>query len=74
MMPKGQQLLLPGWAARYGAKLLVFHIIQTQRIAMAEQDAGATPVQHRGLGQSRHAAALEKFITCQKVAVAHQEE
>ena len=70
----GQQLLLPGGRARQSAKLLVLHIVQTQCIAVAEQNIRARPVQHGGLSQAGHAAAAQKFIPRQKVAVAHHEE
>ena len=70
----GQQLLLPGGRARQRAKLLVLHIVQTQCIAVAEQNIRARPVQHGGLSQAGHAAAAQKFIPRQKVAVAHHEE
>ena len=69
----GQQLLLPGRLAADGAKLLVFSIVQAQRIAVRKQDALRPPDQQGGVGQAVHAAGPQKRCAGQKVAVAHHE-
>ena len=56
------------------SKPLVIHVIQTQLIAMTEQNARARPGQHRGIGKAGHPAALQKTIPRQKVTIADHEE
>jgi hypothetical protein len=71
----GQEVLLAiACAARLHAKALVVHIVQAQRVAMAEQQALALPDQHGGVMQAGDAAGVPgKAGADEKVAVAVHE-